>query len=52
MTREELFKKALEVPDDKRLAYGRKLLKEYKGDDRAFIGPWLEEFIIGNSKIN
>ena len=52
MTREELFKKVLTVPDNERLTYGRKLLKEYTGEDKDLIGPWPEEFIIASSKIN
>ena len=52
LTREELFKKVLTVPDNERLTYGRKLLKEYTGEDKDLIGPWLEEFIIASSKIN
>lgn len=52
MTREELFKKVLTVPDNERLTYGRKLLNEYTGEDKDLIGPWLEEFIIASSKIN
>ena len=52
LTREELFKKVLTVPDNERLTYGRKLLKEYTGEDKDLIRPWLEEFIIASSKIN
>lgn len=52
MTREELFKKALEVPDHMRLEHGRELLKEYTGKDKDLIGPHLEEYIITNSAIS